>query len=901
MSCHGRTTKEKKTGPDTKVIVVETRYNSQGMVYQTSLPYFDGIEAARYSTFAHDPLGRLTQTTNPDGTQATASYAGWSTTSVDANGHQRRETRDAFGHVIKVEEYTGTSPTATLYATTTYEYNVSGNLKSVTDEKGNKTSMLYDSLGRKLAMSDPDMGRCGDLTVLSPNSSFPWYPAPCWNYEYDAGGNLIRQQDGKGQVILFQYDALNRLRQKDYGTQKTIGSGDVVYTYDAGTNGIGRLSQVSDLSGSSAFSYDAMGRSIQTDKIVGGTTFITKTQYDYAGRVYAIAYPDNPDVYSVQYEYNGPVLKRVYEGAINHVQYSGHNGLGQSGTVSYANGVTTTYTYSNSGNSTCPKDNYRLCTQRTVHGGAPAYQYLRYTYYNVGNVSQIIDNTDANNTQSFLYDELNRLTSAQATAYGTISYTYNEIGNMMSNSQIGSYTYPTNGIRPHAVTTAGSNSYSYDDNGNMTSGAGRTIIYDYDNRPVSITAGGGTTTFLYDGAGNRVRKTANGVTTVYIGKLYENTPDGCIKYIFAGDQRIAMRDATGALFYYHTDHLGSSSVVTDASGNMVERLAYFPYGQTRINTGTKDVHHKFTGQELDAETGLYFYGARYYDPLLGRFIQPDTIVPNLRNPQDLNRYSYVSNNPVNYIDPTGHSWFSKFLHNVNKELSNFFERNNINVSAGVGESVDSGGRAESYGYNPDTGETFPYMPISAASVNTASLQGYSGMVSSEDDWVVDGVGGPVGSQQEFIYVDPNGMEFVNPTGGEMRGCDQRGCGNYEASRDRERGRGYHLSIDLISIPGQDVFAAHGGTAFPYGSLRYPGVRIVGDRYTSETLYIKATDAIRNEGSRGLTVNAGDVIGTANDIRPIYGPRITNHIHFQLHQNGSTLLIDPTSFIFPNRR
>ncbi len=255
----------------------------------------------------------------------------------------------------------------------------------------------------------------------------------------------------------------------------------------------------------------------------------------------------------------------------------------------------------------------------------------------------------------------------------------------------------------------------------MTTGAGRTIIYDYDNRPVSVTAGGVTTTFLYDGAGARARKTSNGVSTVYIGKLYENTPDGCVKYFFAGDQRIAMRDATGALFYYHTDHLGSSSVVTDAGGNLVERLAYFPYGQTRSNTGTKDVHHKFTGQELDAETGLYFYGARYYDPLLGRFIQPDTIVPNLRNPQDLNRYSYVSNNPVNYIDPTGHSWFSKFLHNVNKELSNFFERNNINVSAGVGESVNSGGRAEPYGYNPETGETFPYMPSSAASVNTVSF------------------------------------------------------------------------------------------------------------------------------------------------------------------------------------
>ncbi len=433
-------------------------------------------------------------------------------------------------------------------------------------------------------------------------------------------------------------------------------------------------------------------------------------------------------------------------GAINHVQYSGHNGLGQPGTASYANGVTTTYTYSNSGNSTCPQDNYRLCTQRTVHGSSPVYQDLRYTYYNVGNVHEIFDNLDANNTQTFIYDELNRLTSAEATAYGTISYVYNEIGNMMTNSQVGSYTYPTNGIRPHAVQTSGSNTYNYDDNGNMTSGAGRTITYDYDNRPVSITAGGDTTTFFYDGVGNRVRKTANGVTTVYIGKLYENTPDGCIKYVFAGSQRIAMRDTTGALFYYHTDHLGSSSVMTDAAGNMVEHIAYFPYGQTRINTGTKDMHHKFTGQELDAETGLYFYGARYYDPQLGRFISADTIVPNPRNPQDLNRYSYVSNNPLNYIDPTGHSWFSKAWHDIedsisktvrkaNAWLDNFFERNDINVNVGTGGTIDSSGHPTRAVYNPETGEISPYMPVSAASVNTVSIEinFNSGTIQTENE------------------------------------------------------------------------------------------------------------------------------------------------------------------------
>lgn len=96
--------------------------------------------------------------------------------------------------------------------------------------------------------------------------------------------------------------------------------------------------------------------------------------------------------------------------------------------------------------------------------------------------------------------------------------------------------------------------------------------------------------------------------------------------------------------------IGSSSVVTDSAGGKVENLAYYPYGGTRVNTGTVDVHHKFTSQELDDSTGLYFYGARYYDPVLGRFISADTVIQSIRNPQSLNRYSYAPNNPLRYTD-----------------------------------------------------------------------------------------------------------------------------------------------------------------------------------------------------------------------------------------------------------
>ncbi|MGB0911200.1 MAG: RHS repeat-associated core domain-containing protein, partial [Nitrospirales bacterium] len=229
-------------------------------------------------------------------------------------------------------------------------------------------------------------------------------------------------------------------------------------------------------------------------------------------------------------------------------------------------------------------------------------------------------------------------------------------------------TYPTSGsnsVRPHAVTGAGSNTYVYDANGNMTSGAGRTIAYDHENRPTSITKNGTTTNFLYDGDGGRAKKTVDDgrltVETIYISELYVCTvtvSPSCAKMIFSGSQRIAMVQINdGSTSYFHPDHLGSTSVLTDSHGVSEQDVAYYPYGETRTDTSTTtpvlDIAYKYTGKEQDDSTGLYFYEARYYDPVLGRFISADTIVPDPLDPQTLNRFSYVLNNPLKLIDPSG--------------------------------------------------------------------------------------------------------------------------------------------------------------------------------------------------------------------------------------------------------
>jgi len=122
----------------------------------------------------------------------------------------------------------------------------------------------------------------------------------------------------------------------------------------------------------------------------------------------------------------------------------------------------------------------------------------------------------------------------------------------------------------------------------------------------------------------------------------------------AGGQRVAMR-ADGVVYYLHGDHLGSTSLTTDASGAVVARQFYHPYGTVRHSEGTLPTNFGFTGQRHDGSTGLIFMHARYYHAGLGRFTQADTIVPQPGNPQDFNRYAYVRNNPVLYRDPSGHA------------------------------------------------------------------------------------------------------------------------------------------------------------------------------------------------------------------------------------------------------
>jgi RHS repeat-associated protein len=253
---------------------------------------------------------------------------------------------------------------------------------------------------------------------------------------------------------------------------------------------------------------------------------------------------------------------------------------------------------------------------------------------------------------TYTYDDLDRLISVSGTQNQTLAY--DALGRMTHNSRHGDYSYG-DASSVHAVTAAGSKSYTYDANGNMLTGDGRTLSWDADNRLTSVTKGGVTTSFAYDPRGNRVLKTVPGAgATLYFGKLLEINPNGeHVARIMAGNLMVAKRVGAANL-YYHTDHLGSVRLITDENGNVVREADYAAFGETLTDTNPTADDRGFGGHTTDAESGLVYMNARYYDAALGRFISADSLVPETHNPQALDRYAYAYNNPISNIDPSGH-------------------------------------------------------------------------------------------------------------------------------------------------------------------------------------------------------------------------------------------------------
>jgi RHS repeat-associated protein len=236
-----------------------------------------------------------------------------------------------------------------------------------------------------------------------------------------------------------------------------------------------------------------------------------------------------------------------------------------------------------------------------------------------------------------------------------------------------------------SVTSYHGTSYAYDANGNMTTRGAESVVYDAPNRPVRIDSGSTIARLAYDGDGvRRKRLDANG-TIYYLGAYERNlggnglgAMDVVTKYYTAdlGNRRrlIAFRKG-GTLSFVGTDHLGGTIRVTDTSFNTLDGMRYTPFGISRDAGTNLNSDHRYTSQVQDLAVGLYWYGSRAYDPVIGRFCAPDTIVPSPMNPQALNRYAYGVNEPLRLVDPTGHdtwdpNWVAAFKDAHNGQAPN---------------------------------------------------------------------------------------------------------------------------------------------------------------------------------------------------------------------------------------
>jgi RHS repeat-associated protein len=578
----------------------------------------------------------------------------WWIVCTDEDGKVRRYGLDAYGRTNQIQEVDGTSTYTTIL-----NYDLADNLTNIVNANNENIYWAYNDVDGLVAMADPYLGQ--------------------WTYQRDYANRLRVQTDARGDVIQLHYtdpatgvqDPLGRLRWKEiYSTNYTTHTlalySAVTNYYDSngGDSGYtvypGLLYKTVDREGWEKTGYDTRARTIKTTRYlnINSNAYTTSLTLDDGGNVTAMAYPNS-----------GPTIGYSYfhGGSINQVSRSGYNYYTASSSAFDEFGHVTNFVYGST-----------LATTRSFYPNSKRLQtiaagsvFTRTYQYTAGNDITNLSGTGLSAT-TVAYDNLHRIKSYTSLSG---SYGYDSVGNITTNSEGGGSSYAYANPRKQAVRTAFGYTNLYDLCGNMVVRHGgltnsQAMTYDPENQLSAIAqAGVMSDEFGYSASSARLWKRINQNPTnvqVWIGNYYEEKGGKTLFHIFAGGQQVCTFETNSVLYggsdtnkvgyYYCQDSLNTSSVLSDSSGAQQEVNVYYPFGRTQTASPQAgfQVSRRFTGQVFDSESGLYYYNARYYDPELGRFIQPDTIIPDFSNPQSYNRYSYVMNNPLRYNDPSGH-------------------------------------------------------------------------------------------------------------------------------------------------------------------------------------------------------------------------------------------------------
>lgn len=654
--------------PDGQINVTRS-YDSSSRVNSVTNPYRTTTEST-YGTTAptYDGLGRTIQVTRQDGNIATTTFAAAvlsatqlcgnglaaPTVSVDEAGKKRQTWTDGFGRIIEVDE---PDSVGAFSIATCSQYDSLGNLTGITQRGGTTDTTkwrtrtyTYDNLSRPTQVTTPESG----LITYSYTTSGG---ALC-------AGNIssvCRRTDARSITITYAYDALSRLTSKTYSDTTP----SVTYSYDQTlfngltiTNGKGRRTGMTDGSGQTAWSYDAGGRVLTRQQKIGTITKSISYTYNLDNSVNTVTYPSGR-VYT--YSYNNSLRPVSVIDTAHSLKFASSThyaaaGLMTStihGAVTGWNAITLTSSYNN-----------RLePTQFLAVSPLPStllnisLAYDQGSGQNNGDVVQITNGRDSTRSVTYTYDQLNRLSSAQtssSTLWGD-SYVYDNWGNLLQKN-VTQGTAESMVLLVNNKNQVTSPAFTYDAAGNTTWDTSNALKYDAEGRmnPVSGLV------YTYDGDGRRVQKSDG---TVYwvddsMRPISVGTNTGTITrdYVFFAGKRIATVPlSSGNVYYYLSDQINSTSVIASGDGKTIQWEAdYFPFGSERtVITSLIDNHYQFTGDEYDSETAYNYAVARYQAGRWGRFLSPDLLGGSVTNPQSLNRYAYVLNNPCTLIDTLG--------------------------------------------------------------------------------------------------------------------------------------------------------------------------------------------------------------------------------------------------------